>query len=187
MNDTAGKSVTESVAGRDGLISGNGTFTPGKIGNAFSTAGGTSHIAVGNNAGLAVTTTFTIAMWLSLSPSTSDSYFYAHGYQFSMKLNGRRPQLYVADHYVNVSTSIPPDEWHHVAASFDSGVVKIYVDGVDAGQDESNASVATAPPLSGAIKIGTSNGGGNPAIGLIDDVRLWNRALAAKEIKALVQ
>lgn len=47
---------------------------------------------------------------------------------------------------MNVDYEVPTNEWHHVAATFASGVVKIYVDGVDAGERESNASVTTAPP-----------------------------------------
>jgi hypothetical protein len=135
-----------------------------------------------------VTNRFTIAMWLSLSISPSDSFFYAHGYQFSLKLNVRRPQLYVgSDFYVNVPYSLPVDEWHHVAASFDTGTVKIYVDRVDAGEDERGGAETKAPPLTGPIKIGTSNGGTNSARGAIDDVRLWKRVLSPDEIKRLVE
>lgn len=183
MDESGGTAASESVGGRDGLITGTGGFVAGKIGNAFSTEGGVAHVVVGNTEGLAVSERFTVAMWISLAASPDDSFFYAHGYQFAMKLNVRRPQLYVGDLFVNVPYNVPAEEWHHVAATFDSGKVKIYVDGTDAGEDERGGMATTAPPMKGPIRIGTSDGQTSSARGAIDDVRVWSRALTAPEIK----
>jgi hypothetical protein len=187
MDEAGGNVVKESVAGRDGLVAGEGKFVAGKVGNAFSTEGGVAYVIVANTSGLAVANQFSVAMWIRLYSSPNDSYFYAHGEQFSLKLNARRPQLNVGSgFYSNVFFDVPSDEWHHIAATFDSGIAKIYVDGVDGGQAEHQDGAIT-PTLSSPITIGAAGGLENAALGFIDDVRVWRRVLGVDEIKALAK
>ena len=86
------------------------------------------------------------------------------------------------------SSPVGDGRWHHVAATYDGQVSKVYVDGVERGQDKT---VHPGPigKNSWDLCIGNSviDAGGQFLAydGLIDEVRIYNRALSADEIKAL--
>lgn len=72
-------------------------------------------------------------------------------------------------------------EWHHVAITFNGSVLAFYVDGT---LDRStNASMNT---VGQGLVIGTISrpSSGEFFNGIIDEVRIWNRALSAPEIQA---
>lgn len=77
------------------------------------------------------------------------------------------------------------DEWAHVAGRFAGGFIELYFDGVIVGTFERPG------PLSwdaGAITIGCDENSGSPTTtwpGDLDDVRVYGRALTAREIRAL--
>jgi len=76
-------------------------------------------------------------------------------------------------------------QWHHVAGTYDGSAMKIYFDGVE------KLSVAVSGTLGGgtsAIDIGQRDGvdGYENIDGALDDVRIYNYGLSAREIQALV-
>ncbi len=75
-------------------------------------------------------------------------------------------------------------QWHHVAGTYDGSVLKLYIDGQPAGSAAYHGSVAESPyPL----KIGSSGYDDSRLFdGRIDNVRIWNRALSADEIRDAV-
>jgi len=79
------------------------------------------------------------------------------------------------------------DTWQHIVVTYKSSVyVRVYVDGTL----EANNTVSIPSTLTGheaaSFMIATDAGGfGGRFKGLIDDVRLYNRALSDTEIKAL--
>lgn len=70
--------------------------------------------------------------------------------------------------------------WQHVAMTKDSSQLKIYLNGVLKQSISAPLSILTRN--SPAI-IGNRDGGGRALNGLIDEVRIYNRALSAAEIK----
>ena len=85
-----------------------------------------------------------------------------------------------ADTFVDVGA------WHHVAGVFDaaSGTQAIYLDGV-ATPASPAASAIVPDPLSTTIRVGCRGDDSNYFPGIIDDVRIYSRALDAAEIAAL--
>jgi hypothetical protein len=81
--------------------------------------------------------------------------------------------------------AINDGQWHHVLAVYDSAIGhKIYIDGV---VDKSDSNILTAVAQSASAdnaNIGR-RADGNTFNGLIDDVRIYNRALSPDEIKRL--
>lgn len=79
--------------------------------------------------------------------------------------------------------------WHHVAFTFSQNTLKIYVDGTEASLNivqnpVMNSIYASASPL----LIGSRMAGGTPNYyfsGQIDEVRIFNKALTAKEMGAV--
>lgn len=76
-------------------------------------------------------------------------------------------------------------QWHHVAATYDGTVKRLYVDGAQvASGNQAGALAYDVQPM----WIGCDNNSGTAALrftGALDDVQLYNRALSLAEIQAL--
>lgn len=83
------------------------------------------------------------------------------------------------------SVNINDGTWHHVAATRDntSGAMAVYVDGVLRGSGTGPTGSRTFPA---SLRIGSLQTANNFLNGTLDDVRLYDRILAANEISALV-
>jgi len=87
-----------------------------------------------------------------------------------------------------VSESVITDgQWHHVGFVWDGAYRSLYVDGVEVAKDAT--AQAALKPTTGGLHIGAGKNldAGTFFSGLIDDVRIYNKALNAEEIAALVQ
>ena len=84
---------------------------------------------------------------------------------------------------VSPEWDVEPGKWAHVAGTYDGRTLRIYVNGVLRGQAEAPGGIA---PRKGPIVIGNYIGRKDayPMDGLIDDVRIYSRALTADEIVA---
>lgn len=81
----------------------------------------------------------------------------------------------------DLSTSV----WHHVAATYDGADLRLYLDAVEVGSVALSGSVDVDPNLS--VAVGSqSNGSARWFDGLIDDVRILERAMAPSELTSLV-
>lgn len=83
-------------------------------------------------------------------------------------------------------------EWHHVALVFDGtqtgnqGRLKGYIDGVERTLDYEGTTIpATTGAYNSNFQIGRNSTDGTLSSGLIDDVRIYNRAITADEVKRL--
>ena len=77
--------------------------------------------------------------------------------------------------------SLPLNTWTHLAATYDGTTLRLYVNGGQVG------SRAVASPLltsTGVLRFGGNSVWGEFFAGRIDEVRLYNRALAVAEIQA---
>lgn len=72
--------------------------------------------------------------------------------------------------------------WQHVACTYDGSTVRLYVDGVEVADRSWSGSVTLNMP--GAL--GRNPSGGRNLNGLVDDVRIYSRALGASEIGELM-
>jgi len=80
---------------------------------------------------------------------------------------------------------LQPGVWYHVAATYDGSTMRIYKDGVEVVSTGKSGAVAIDPTVSVAIGNQPDGAGERPYDGLIDDVRIYNRALTQIEISAL--
>lgn len=71
-------------------------------------------------------------------------------------------------------------KWHHLAATFKRPLITTYVNGAKVGSARWDYPVG----YQGDLEIGRWNGGSACHKGLIDEVRVFNRALSAAEIRA---
>ncbi len=77
--------------------------------------------------------------------------------------------------------------WHHIGLVWDGSCRYLYVDGAEAAKDA--AALSYAINSDGGLHLGAGKAldAGSLFSGLIDDVRIYRRALTAEEIAALVQ
>ncbi|MBN8216696.1 MAG: LamG domain-containing protein [Spirochaetes bacterium] len=84
----------------------------------------------------------------------------------------------------NGTVAVKAGEWTHVAATFDGEAWALYVDGKPAGSGKTTADFA-APAV---YSIGRNlPGGPRPLKGLLDELRVYNRALSAAEVAQQAQ
>jgi hypothetical protein len=93
------------------------------------------------------------------------------------------PVATTTDRGARGTTAIPLNTWTHLATTYDGTNLRVYVNGVLAGTTAGSGSINVA---NGALRIGGNNsaplGQGEFYKGLIDEVRIYNRALTAAEI-----
>jgi len=84
---------------------------------------------------------------------------------------------------------VTDDQWHYIGFVWDGSYRSLYVDGIEVARDANPIILAPLKSSTGGLNIGT--GKDLDAVtffsGMIDDVRIYNKALNAKEISALVQ
>jgi len=84
---------------------------------------------------------------------------------------------------ITSAAEIPLSQWTHVAATYDGTTAKVYINGVLKASSpiKMQLRASTLP-----VTIGREDLPGDPRafLGLIDEVRVWNRALSQAEIQA---
>ncbi len=178
----------------DGAWNGSTTMnSTGKFGHGVTTTSA-NYVEVSDNNSLDTTTEVTIATWLNRdNDDNNDVVVYKggsatelnYGLDFSTSAFVATPQfkLYngaTVTHTAN--SSISNSTWTHVAATYDGEKVRIYINGVlNYEADETTAMLANT----GTLRIGTNSGGSTDFAGVLDETRIYNRALTPEEITNL--
>ena len=80
------------------------------------------------------------------------------------------------------TTQTETDTWYHLVGTYDGNEVKLYVNGEsDSDPVSYNGTIGDHDPL----YIGSAYSGSSVTDGNIDEVRIYNRAISANEVKAL--
>ena len=82
--------------------------------------------------------------------------------------------------YFAAPTALAVNTWSHVALTWDGSIMRLYINGVEA---ENKARTGTVQSTTTPLRIGTNSPYGEFFLGLIDEVRIYNRALSAAEIQ----
>ena len=192
LDDGVGATAVDSAASSDGTVT-NATWTTGQLGGALELDGSNGSVSVPSTPTLQLTSALTIAGWVKgdFWGSGTDVDIIArkgdgdpNNYQFAIK-NGLATMFLDDSNSGGLSgnTVLNTGQWYHVAATWDGSEVRIYVDGV----------LDKTPPDVRGGTIGTDTrplyigGRGTADVldGIVDDVRIYNRALSAAEVAAL--
>lgn len=76
--------------------------------------------------------------------------------------------------------------WHHAALTHDGTTLRLYLDGVEVGSTALSGVVDQNPSVAVAVGSQPAGAGGQHFDGLIDDVRILQRALTAAEIATVL-
>ena len=182
--------VDSSGNGNNGTIYG-ATRTEGKFGSALHFDGSDDYLQVFHQESLSVTGEITIMAWVKTTGTNSYS-------RIASKKNGHYAQdgyelLYCPDililgglpdfDYAVGSGYSPDGEWHHIAGVIKGTTGTLYFDGEEVTTDPSVSPLSTTTHdlFIGRAEWTDTNYWFN---GAIDEVKIYNRALSAEEIKA---
>jgi len=184
----------DSGKGNTGALLNGTLFAAGQLGNALNLDGTDDHMRVDTTAGLNLSSSMTIAGWLRpdvLGTGYRTVVFKgaagARGYGLNV-YNGavNFVKLGPADVNVRSTVSLTVGSWQHVAVTWSAATdeVKFYRDGTLV-QTVTSAADVIAPVDSDDLVVGSWFTGGSYFDGLMDDLRIYDRALTASEVGAL--
>jgi len=179
------------------------TLTDGKFGKALSFDGGEDYVEVADADSLDMTDQLTIEAWIFSNVVDSCISIVVKGdaqtegkINYGLQIYGFQTPgtlrffIYTEEEwYYNVdSTSrVSEGSWHHVAVTRDTdGNVNFYIDGSPAGTGKSGLGPVSSSPLNIGRHKHATGGPCEYFDGIIDEVRIWNRALSADEIKSSI-
>jgi len=183
--------VAENVMGRngdlfvDGKIGGsvmeNMAWAEGKSGKAARFESNGPGMTVGYMEGLDCDTAVSVAAWVRLDGTQKEGLLwnYEHAYRLALVKGSNRAQFMMdldgkwAGNALLNKTSLEQGKWHHVAGVYDGKERRIYLDGkLDARE-----------PVTGAISRGGRITIGQGFAGLVDELKVWNRAISESEVR----
>lgn len=193
----------DRIGANHGTLRNAVTFATGKVSQAFSLNGINNFVQVPDNASLRPAQ-FTWETWVYPSSLRLGSWdtVVSHGASGNSSLGccgdtlflgfyGGRPfyETFHAsgDHWLQGTTSVSPNRWYHLVATFDGTTKRLFLNG-----SEIATAIVSSPlvyDIGVPFLIGEDTNSSQPAgiafHGLIDEVSLYNRALNASEIQAI--
>jgi len=186
-------STTADVSGNNlnGTLANTTWSTAGKYGKALSFNGTNAWVTVADNALLRLTNGMTVEAWVRPTATSTD---------WSAAVIKERPSglsyaLYATDGaakppagYINRSGSdvsaagtsvLPLNTWANLAVTYDAATIRMYVNGTQVGSRAQTGSITTS---TSPLRFGGDSVWGEWFTGLIDEVRIYNRALNVTEI-----
>ena len=173
--------------GNDGIFVGDPQWVDGKLGGALE-FNGDDYLNCGNGPSLQIQDEITIAFWFQVEAfSNSWEAFIAKSdsaYRISRGgETGNATHLGISGTSVgnfNGTATVTGGDWHHMAAVYDGTNARIYIDGV---LDTEVAATGQINLSSSDLYIGENSGAtGRFLHGLLDEVRIYSRALTDEEI-----
>jgi hypothetical protein len=202
FDEPSGTVALDSASGNDGLLLGGSTRVAGHLGGAVALDGVTGRVEIGGASSYAThIAAFSFSAWVNLADWSSqepdimqirtDSTPSPFHVLLSNSSNWNGISTGDGDgSWLPTRTNVQPSlaTWHHIAVVYDGSnplavaSFQVFLDGV--AQPLTPASpYATQTNQS---RIGAAESAGNYWSGMIDDVRIYRRALSAAEVGALI-
>ncbi|MHC4148426.1 MAG: LamG-like jellyroll fold domain-containing protein [Planctomycetota bacterium] len=201
-DDLANGALDSSQYGNDGYASLNGypNLVPGKVGRAYSFDGVNDRVEVPHSPSLNVNKV-TLSAWIYVNSYKNDQRITSKetGVRsrdsiYALLLSGKRDkklQFRLAlkgikkGKRLTSKSTIPLNEWTHVAATFNGKYVRLYINGALNKKARWSESIRQLRRNSNPVYIGDSQFYNRHFDGKIDDVRIYNKALGAAKIAEL--
>ena len=192
LNEATGDKVFD-VSGHSnaGTLSGNTCWKGGKFGPALDFDGSGDYVDCGTDSSLDFTSeNFTISFWVNHDTTSVKQHYFSRGKLstngYYLENHGDGNIYFVTNQSGNFQLTYGPSgiaagSWCHIVIVRDEVKGKIYV---NAGEINYSAQPTIVDPASSgySAKIAAEYDGTDTLNGLIDHVRIYNRALSAAEI-----
>jgi len=190
--DVQGDTIKDVWGNNNGQAAKNDR-TEGKIGQGMEFNGASDNVDCGNDPSLDLTDALTIELWMmpttvgeggpnagpickaeaGVDPWSWQLRYNAPGsfmgFQFNASPGGST--------WISVQENLEPDEWHHVTGTFDGSDARCYLNGVE----KDSVPMAGIVSGNGRVLMG-EDGWGNVFVGVVDEIRFYDRALTEAEI-----
>ncbi|MFI7617181.1 LamG-like jellyroll fold domain-containing protein [Nonomuraea terrae] len=192
MEEGTGTSVGDSSGQNSTGAATDTEWATGKYGKALSFNGTSSWVTVQHAASLRLTNALTLSAWVR--PTTSDDWHTVLMKEHADTWSGSY-SLYSSDgdvafgwlettngpRAVPADGPLPPNQWSHMAVTYDGSMGTLYVNGTQVDQTPISGNlIDDGSPL----RLGGNSLWGEYFSGLIDEVRIYNRAQTAAQIQA---
>jgi nitrous oxidase accessory protein NosD len=198
-----------SIYGNHGTIYGDPTWTPGILGNALIFDGTDDWIDCGNDSSLSPLTAITLFAWYKPTSSwmgagnepiidKTDSNDQAFAYQYHLGVcgdlfdesNDLRVNFDITSGGISRETSAPSNtlsfnNWSFIVGTYDGSTMKLFIDNVLISSILVSGALTNYGSNLRIAKYIISNGTEKFLPGIIDEVRIYNRALTDYEIHEL--
>ena len=195
FNEGSGTSVSDlSGAGNSGVAAGTAWSGSGKYGTALSFNGTSSTVTIPDSSSLDLSSGMTIEAWINPTALGADASSWRTvvlkeqpaGMAYALYANNgsARPtgQVNIGGEQSAAGVAqLPLNTWTHLAVTYDGASLKLYMNGLQVAFKAQSGSILGS---SGPLRIGGNAVWGEYFAGLIDEVRIYDRALSREEITA---
>ena len=181
VTDRSGNNLTGTIVGA--------TWTTGRYGSALSFDGTSARVTVPDGAPLDFTEAMTLEAWVFPTATPNGWRSILHKdvdryYLFASSNVQDRPAtggtFGTTNQNVFGSATLAVNAWTHLAATYDRTMIRLFVNGVQVASGAQTSAISTS---NGVLTIG-ADFYGEYFQGLIDEVRIYNRALGQTEIQS---
>jgi len=202
LDETTGAvAADDSANGYDGTLVNmdNSDWVPGNTGNGLDFDGVNDHVVVDGICAAIADGNVTVSAWVNapaLNPATqfmiSINSSNGDGNKLLLGTPGNTATLSFADSepvWHHTTATVIDNTWHHIAYVLEDSAdtITVYVDGSEVLSFTSTVSVAASDILSFGQEYDAGMATGDFYNGLLDDVRVYDRALSGAEIATLAQ
>jgi hypothetical protein len=191
LDESSGDIVHDVIGGNDGEFVGGGLeWTPAKFENGLRFDGAGGHVEIPRSPELEPADSVTLMAWVKFESAAGRQDIVSYADSYAIMLNATVFQAFIFQGGWPVAvgvTAVNPDEWYCVAMTYDSGDVRVYVNGeVDGSMAAPGGITYQDVPLWF---------GGAPADpgqswwlnGTLDEVEIWDKAMTEDEIMTAYQ
>lgn len=183
--------IDHSLYENHGELVGDPQHVDGKFGKALELNGTSDWVLVPHHETLTVDENVTVMAWIHTERHTGPGGAQWQG--ILAKSNNPRSYSFYTESVseclhlsVNGAGSVcngnvPLNEWVHVVGQVDEGTHRYYVNGVNVGESGGKGSPPGEADTADVL-VGKTHEGSREFLGLIDEVRIWNRALSEEEV-----
>ena len=191
--DIDGDTVKDIVGNNHGTMSGRPKIVEGKINQALEFDGASSFVDCGGDESLNLTDALTIEVWMKPN-SAGEGGINAGpvcraiaGGSWNWQLRYNAPGSFMGFQFnaapggstwISVQENLKPGEWYHIIGTFDGSDIVCYLN----AEEKDRGSIAGINGSGDNFFIG-QDGWVNVFDGVVDEVRMYNRALTPTEVR----
>ena len=177
----------DAIGANDGMSGGDVSFAPGIDNQGFNLNGNIgAYVEVPHDASLMIGGPITIDAWINESALGGRIVDKAQAFGnngYLLDILGGHLRMFIGTDQILSTDPLPAGMWVHVAGVFNGNGMGVYINGALSAESVTagHAIISNSLP----VRFGADSNGDSQFVGVIDEPRIFNRALTADEIALL--